>query len=266
MSEQGKRLQKRKEEDAAFNKMLLWLAGSVVLEGLTLLLRRFYIDFSYTDLGLALAEGLDAFFGVFRFLGAVLFIAGCVWTFLWARNGKKKLLPVVLTCVVLWLWVASVLCYGLNQLGMTLLCALPVAVAVLSAIFFLYQREFFYNGILLAVGVAALWVYRQIYMNHPRMSICGFAAVWVFLILVAVAAFRLSRKDGKVGSLRVLPAGASYLSIYLTCAVVAAALLAAVLVSAVVSPFASITAAFYLMFVLIAWLFCLAVYYTVKLM
>ena len=162
MSEQGKRLQKRKEEDAAFNKMLLWLAGAVLLEGLALLLRRFYIDYAYTDFGVAFAQGLDNFFGVFRFLGAALFLAGCVWTFLWIKGGRKKLLPVIVTCAVLWLWIASVLCYGLNELGMTLLCALPVAVAVLSAIFFLYQREFFWNGILVAVGITALWVYRQI--------------------------------------------------------------------------------------------------------
>ena len=258
MSEQGKRLQKRKEEDAAFNKMLLWLAGAVLLEGLTLLLRRFYIDYAYTDFGVAFAQGLDNFFGVFRFLGAALFLAGCVWTFLWIKGGRTKLLPVLVTCAVLWLWIASVLCYGLNELGMTLLCALPVAVAVLSAIFFLYQREFFWNGILVAVGITALWVYRQIYMNHPRLTYVGFALVWVFLVLAAVAAFRLSRKDGKVGAVRVLPAGTSYLSIYLTCAVVAVALLAALLIG--------VTSAIYIIFVLAGWLFCLAVYYTVKLM
>ena len=248
MSEQGKRLQKRKEEDAAFNKMLLWLAGAVLLEGLTLLLRRFYIDYAYTDFGVAFAQGLDNFFGVFRFLGAALFLAGCVWTFLWIKGGRKKLLPVIVTCAVLWLWIASVLCYGLNELG----------VAVLSAIFFLYQREFFWNGILVAVGITALWVYRQIYMNHPRLTYVGFALVWVFLVLAAVAAFRLSRKDGKVGAVRVLPAGTSYLSIYLTCAVVAVALLAALLIG--------VTSAIYIIFVLAGGLFCLAVYYTVKLM
>ena len=46
MSEQGKRLQRRKQEDAAFNKMLLWLAGAVVLEILTFVLRRIYINYS----------------------------------------------------------------------------------------------------------------------------------------------------------------------------------------------------------------------------
>ena len=258
MSEQGKRLQKRKEEDASFNKMLLWLAGSVVLEGLTLLLRRFYMDYSYTDFGMALAMGLTSFFSVFRFVGAALFIAGCVWTFLWVRGGRKKRLPVIVTCVVLWLWVASVLCYNGGQMGMTLLSALPVAVAVLSAIFFLYQREFFYNGILLTVGVTALWVFRQIYMDHPTMSLCGFIAVWAFLALTAGAAALLSRRGGKLGAVRVLSAGASYLSIYLTCAVVAAALLVALLVG--------VASAMYALFVLVGWLLCLAVYYTVKLM
>ena len=55
-----------------------------------------------------------------------------------------------------------------------------------------------------------------------------------------------------------LPAGTSYLSIYLTCAVVAVALLAALLIG--------VTSAIYIIFVLAGWLFCLAVYYTVKLM
>lgn len=61
-----------------------------------------------------------------------------------------------------------------------------------------------------------------------------------------------------MGAVRVLPAGTSYLSIYLTCAVVAVALLAALLIG--------VTSAIYIIFVLAGWLFCLAVYYTVKLM
>lgn len=258
MSEQGKRLQRRKQEDAAFNKMLIWLAGSVVLEGLTLLLRRFYINYAYTDFGVGLAMGLNGFFGVFRFLGLALVIAGAVWLLLSLRGGKKIVLPSVCTGVVLWLWIASVLCYGTNEMGMGMLCVLPAAVAVLAAVFFLYQREFFYNAILVGVGITALWVYRQIFMNHPRMTYCGFAAVWALMVLAAAAAFLLSKREGKLGFLRVLPAGASYMSIYLTCAVVALTLLVALLVG--------VAAAYYAIFVLIGWLFCLAVYYTVKLM
>jgi hypothetical protein len=258
VSEQGKRLQRRKQEDAAFNKMLLWLAGAVVLEILTFLLRRIYINYSYTDFGVGLMVALNSFFGVFRFAGAVLTVAGAVWLLLSLKGGKKLVAPGVFTGVMLWLWAASVLCFGLNTMGMQILCVLPVAVAVLAAIYFLYQREFFYNTILVGIGITALWVYRQIYMNHPRMTYCGFAAVWVGLAAAAALAFLLSRRKGKLGFLRVLPAGAGYPSIYLTCAVTAAVLLAALLVG--------IAVAYYAIFALIGWLFCLAVYYTVKLM
>ena len=258
MSEQGKRLQRQKQEDAAFNKMLIWLAGAVVVEGLTLLLRRLYINYSYTDLGIGIALGLSNFFSVFRFLGALLFAAGCVWTGLTIKKQGKKALPLAVTGVVLWLWVVSLLCYQLGEMGMGILCVLPAVVAALAAVFFLYQREFFYNAILGAVGITALWVYRQIFMMHPRMSYCGFAAVAVVMALAALAAFQLSKRGGKLGSVRVLPAGASYLTIYLTCAVVVLALVAALILG--------VSAAYYVMFVLIGWLFCLAVYFTVKLM
>lgn len=258
MSEQGKRLQRQKQEDAAFNKMLLWLAGAVVVELLTLLLRRLYINFSLTDFGIGVALGLNSFFGVFRFLGIVLVLAGCVWVGLTLRKGGKKVLPLACTGVALWLWVASVLCYGSNEMGMGILCVLPAVVAALAAIFFLYQREFFYNAILGGIGITALWVYRQIFMMHPRMTYCGFAAVWAAMALAAAGAFLLSKRDGKVGSLRIMPAGASYVTIYLTCAVVALTLLAALILG--------IGMAYYAMFVLIGWLFCLAVFYTVKLM
>lgn len=252
MSEQGKRLQRQKQEDAAFNKMLIWLAGCVVVEGLSLLLRW------VCAYNLYLMVGLNSFFGVFRFLGAVLFAAGCVWTGVTLRKKGKKALPLACTGAVLWVWIVSVLCYGNNQTGLLVVCVLPGVVAVLAAVFFLYQREFFVDAILVGVGMAALWVYRQIFMNHPTMTYCGFAAVWVLMALAALAAFRLSKRSGKLGNVRVFPAKVSYLPIYLTCAVVALALLAALILG--------VEAAYYVIFVLIGWLFCLAVYYTVKLM
>lgn len=262
MSEQEKRAQRRKQEDAAFNKMLLWLAGCVALEGLTLLLRQIYLNFSYDDLGFAVAGGVDAFFGVFRFVGAVLTLVGCVWLFVsyqrQGKRGKRLILPLVCTGVVAWLWIASVLCHGLNETGMGLLCMLPVAIAVLALVFFLYQREFFYNSVLGGVGLVALWVFRKIYEGHPTLTICGFVAVWVAMAAAAFFAFKLSGWEGMAGHVRILPAGANYVPIFLTCAVVAAALLAALLIG--------VASAYYIMFVVIGWLFCLAVYYTVKLM
>ena len=259
MNEKGKRLQRQKQEDAAFNKMLVCLGGILVLELLSLLVKRFYLNYTTTELGMGFALGLNSFFGVFRFAGVLLVAAGFLWMWLTHKKGKKVTLPLVCTCLVLWLWVASVLCYGLNTLGVDLLCALPVALAVLCGIFFLYQREFFFNAVLGAVGIAALWVARQIYMNHPRMTYCGVALVCVVMAVAAFAAFRLSKRGGKLGKLQVVSAGASYLPMYLTCVVVVLAVVVALLLNVSLVGYYAIAA-------LVAWLFCLAVYYTVKLM
>ena len=259
MNETGKRLQRQKQEDATFNKMLLWLAGIVCLELLTLLLKRVYFNFSLTDFGIGLASVISAFFGVFRFAGAVLFLAGCVWTILSLRKGKKLALPLACTGAVLWLWAAAVLCYGMNVTGMSVLTALPVALAVLCAIFFLYQHEFFFSACLGAVGIAAIWVFHKIYMNHPRLTYGGAAAVCVLMAVAALAVRFMSGKNGKVYKVQVFSPKGSYLPLYLTCAVVALAVILAVLLNAA-------TIGYYALFVLVGWLFCLAVYYTVKLM
>lgn len=262
MNEQEKRIQRRKEEDSAFNRMLLWLAGCVVLEALTLLLRQLY--FSYTDLGLAVAGALNAFFNVFRFAGLVLTAAGAVWTVLSIRQGKhgKQLAaPIACTGAAAWLWAVSLMCSNYTfayETGMGLLCVLPVVIAALAAVFFLYQREFFFNALLGGAGITALWVYKHIYMNHPRATYLGFAVVWVFLAAGAVAAFMLKQRKGRALGRQILPAGANYPLLLLTCVLSAAALAAALAIG--------VAAAYYIMFALIAWLFCLAVYYTVKLM
>lgn len=258
MSEQEKRVQRRKQEDAAFNKMLIWLGGCLLLGLLTVLLYQVYINVS---LGIYTTAALEAFFNVYRFLGAVLAVAALVWLVRSARQGKagKELaLPTVCAGVLLWLWLLSALFWGYNEVGAALMCVLPAVAAGLSAIFFLYQREFFCNAVIGCVGVIALWVYRQIYLYHPRMTYCGFAAVWVFLALCAWAALLLQKRQGMALGLRILPVKANYPLIWLTCAVSAVALIAALALG--------VASAYYVMFALIGWLFCLAVYYTVKLM
>lgn len=262
MSEQEKRIQRRKQEDAAFNRMLIWIAVCVVLEVLTLLLRRIYLNFSATSTGIAVAGGLHSFFGVFRFLGIVLTLAGAVW--LWnvamrqGKRGKELLLPGICTGVVLWLTVFSILGHTRSDAGMALLCALPVVVAVLAAIFYLYQRDFFVCAVLGVVGIIALWVLGQLFTSHSAVVYLGFALVWVLMAVTAWAAWTLRKREGKAFGLRLLPVGTNYALLWATCAVVAAALLLGILIGA--------ASAYYLLFAVVAWLFCLAVYYTVKLM
>ena len=83
-------------------------------------------------------------------------------------------------------------------------------------------------------------------------------AGFVALAAVAALALQLRKTDGRLGALRVLPAGSSYMMTWLTCAVTAAAMAAALAVG--------VSLCHYLLYVLVGWLFAQAVFFTVKMM
>ena len=254
MTEKEKRIQRRKAEDAVFNRMLLCLLGAVIAEVVVLIVKRVYLDV----VNVALANALYHVFGVLRFLGLALAVVGIVWCVLWKKKGKKMALPVICTVVVAALWIIALLTYQLNAFGVRVLMALPAIVAVLMLIYFLYQRAFVVNAVLTGGGMAALWLYRRYYMNHPTAIIVCFVLGLIVLVLAALLAWKLRQTGGKLGKLRLMPEGSDYVICWITCAVVAVAMILALLLG--------VSAAYYLLFVLIAWLFCQAVYFTVKLM
>ena len=255
MFDKGKRERRASQEDVAFNRMLLWLAGAVVVELIVLFVRQIYVNMLF---GVMVAYGLSQFFHVFNFVGAALVVAGIVWAVRNTRSGKSAVLPWALTGGVAFLWVMSVLAYYLFDVGMNLMMVLPGVAAVLIVVFFLYQREFFYNAMLAGGGLAALWMYRQYYWEHPTMIRVCFIAGLVVLAAAAVLSFLLMQNGGKLGKLRVLPPDTRYVIGWVTCGVTALAMILTLVMGGVVG--------YYLMFVLAGWLFIQAVFFTVKMM
>ena len=84
----------------------------------------------------------------------------------------------------------------------------------------------------------------------------GLAALLVFVLWLKKGDGVIRRGGGR--EMRLMPKGANYWASLISCA----AGLAAVLASLALGP----SAAYYLIFAMIAWLFGLLVYYTVKLM
>ena len=82
MTDKERRNQRRSAEDAVFNRMLLWLLGAVVAEVIILLVKRFYIDFTATSLGIGIAVVLSHIFQVYRFVGLALTVLGIISTLL----------------------------------------------------------------------------------------------------------------------------------------------------------------------------------------
>lgn len=257
MADQAKRQQRRNEEDAIFNRMLLWLVGAVVAEAVVLVIKRLYVDFKATDLGISIASGLMSFFRVFTFVGLALTVLGVIWCLAVRKKGKGLRLAVGCTAAVGFLWIVALLCWRLYDTGVKILVALPIAAAVLILIWFLYQRAFFCNAVITACGLALLWIFRQYNGSRSAGMVVVFILGWALLVAAAVVLGVARKNGGHLGRLSIQGTFV-YVSIWLTCAVVAVALLLAFLLGAAVT--------YYLLYVLIGWLFCLAVFYTVKML
>lgn len=250
---------RRKQEDMALNRLLVWFAIAIGYEALVLLLKRFYVNFRTTDFEIDLAVGLAAVFGVFQWAGLVLAAAAAVWLVLSRKQGKPWVKPAILTAALTVLWITVFVTYRFGSGGgMDILGAVAPVAAVLAMVYYLYQREFFCNTVIAGCGILSLWFYRRYFQDHPNMVRAGYVLGWVLLAAAVVVFWKLSQNDGKWKKYRIFPADISYIPAYATCGLTAAVLAAALIGGS--------TAAFYAIFVLVIWLFCLAVYYTVRLM
>lgn len=260
--ERKKQLQqsaRRKQEDMALNRLLIWFAIAIGYEALVLLLKRFYVNFRATDFEIDLAVGLSAVFGVFQWVGLALAAAAAVWLVLSRKQGRPWVKPAVLTAVLLVLWATVFITYRFGHNGGTdLLGAVSPVAAVLAMVYYLYQREFFCNTVISGCGIFCLWLYRRFFQFHPNMIRAGYVLGWLLLAAAVVVFWKLSQNGGKWKQYRIFPDKISYVPAYATCGLTAIVLAAALIGGAAV--------AFYSIFVLVIWLFCMAVYYTVRLM
>ena len=119
-----------------------------------------------------------------------------------------------------------------------------------------------------------LWMLRHkdstVDPSSSRLTTYVFLAIVAILMVLGLVMLLQARKNGGVWSLagrevRVLPAEAGYSLIFLTLGILelnAYPLLVAVAAAAVMGG----NVGYYLIYVLVAWLFALLVYYTVKMM
>ena len=89
------REERRRQEDIALQRGLLWVAGAVVLEALLVLVNRFYINFRLTDAGINIYVGLGQWLPILRnvtLAAAVLVLLWAVWRL---RKGEKFGWPLI---------------------------------------------------------------------------------------------------------------------------------------------------------------------------
>lgn len=250
------RAEKKRREDQALNRVLWWFGGAVLLEFFLLLLNRFYINFDAS--GAALAHILA------RMLRGVAWVSlaaavGCGgWWWTRRKKGGKTFLPGALTMASAALFLCAAVSSLWRTVGVQFLYLSVPASAVLALIYYLYQRDFFLVSLQGVIALFAMWSYRKLIFIHAQAAYVILALCAVGVVALGVFTFVLQRGDGKLGKRRILAKKANYAMLYAAGGVTACALLAALLLGA--------AAAYWALFLVVAWLFAAAVYYTVRLM
>lgn len=255
---QNERETRRREEDAALNRGLAWIGVGIVLELLLLLVRRYYLNVYTTAESVNIALAFHSGLKVCRVIGLAGAVVCIVWAWLSWNKGSRSAFPGSLCVLCAVLAFISHVTMVFRDSGVRMLLMLVPACAGLALAFYLYQREFFWSGVFTGMGVVALWMIRHRGPGTVNVYLAVLYAVLGCALIVLIA--NRQGKTLKVGTLelRLLPRGAAWQPIGITVIANALAVLAALM--------SNITVAYYLIYVLAAWLFGLLVYYTVKML
>ena len=248
---------RRRQEDRDLNRALIWVGAAIILEFLLVLVNRYYINFRTTTESVNLAVAIHAGLNGLRWVSLAALVVCLVWTAVRLNRGGKAALPLILTAASGALLLCSQVILGFRDAGVRMLFWLVPAWAALALVYYLYQREFFLSALVSGLGVLGLWFVRHDGVVSPY-TIVAVAAI----LVVAGAMFWMKGHQGRLivkeGVKRMLPSDASYVLMFVSCLVSLAAIAAAAVLGGAVS--------YYLLFAMVAWLFALLVYYTVKMM
>lgn len=132
--ENSKQQMRRKKEDAALNKLLIWFGVAIVYEVIALLLKRFYINFrSNSTAEVYFAYGLSRVFSVLQWILPILTVAAVVWLVLNKRSGKAVRAPLLCTGLGVLLSFTVILAYRFFDTGVMILGVVAPVMAVLGA-------------------------------------------------------------------------------------------------------------------------------------
>lgn len=253
MSKNSNRVSKPVKRDEPMNgAMKLFLAGCVA-ELYLLVIRRFYVSGTIDQLLACYAALLYLIF-----VGLAVLAVGLIVALANRKNPKVSHIGWAVFGTGLFLGLSSLLVRTLGSSALTVLCVAVPAAMLLGVLWKLYDRECAWSLTILAISMLVLWVCRHLLGGGTFLSQAAMAGAVVYLVVLVAAAFLTRKADnsgGVLGKIRVLPANADALPIYVSCGLSFVAVIIALF---------STSVAYYAMWALALVVFILAVYYTVK--
>ena len=245
----------RKQEDMALNRGLIWVGIAILMELLLIVVKRGYLEYGFEASDIDLAIAMAGILKVVRLAAPVLAVLCLVWVFLQLKRQKAAWLPVSAAVILAVIGLCAHVSVTFKDAGVAMLFMLVPALAGLALVFYLYQREFFLAALAAGLSALGLWFVRA-GVGFGKETLI--ALVGIVIVLAVLAG--LKKNGGKMQVLgkcyETLPKDTDYRLPLLTCVIGLAVLLAAMALGGAI--------AYYLMFVMVAWLFVLLVYYTVK--
>ena len=253
--DKNEREAQRRQEDRALNRALIWVGVAIILEFLLVLVNRYYINYTTSMESINRVLAIQAALVGLRWVSLAVLIVCVVWMLLRLSKNGNAALPGVLCIAAIMLLLCSHILLNFRDTGLRMLFWLVPAWAALALVYYLYQREFFFSALLSGLGVLGLW-----FVRHAGAVSLYTILIVVVIVLLALGMFFLKKKKGVLalgkGKAHLLPEEASYSLVFLSCAVS--------LVVIALSAFVGGSLAYYLLYAMVAWLFALLVYYTVK--
>ncbi len=253
-----KRTERMLRKDRNVNLATCLLMAGLIAEFYLLLINRYFVK---GTVGQVLAA--NSFLRVMTYVGLAAAVAGAVMLAMRKKNARcARYGGWVLGCGVFFAF-SSILMRKIYNGGTTAMCILVPVAMILGIIALLYQREFAVESAALAVSIAALALL-NVGADKPGwvglVKGCAAAAL-ALLAAITLCTAAVKKNGGVLGSggkqLRVFPDKADYRLVFGTLALCLALLALALIVPG---------AAFYGMWILAVAAFCLAVYYTIKLL
>lgn len=241
-----------KHDEPMNGAMKLFLAGCVA-ELYLLVIRRFYVSGTAQQLLACYAALLYVIYA-----GLAVLAVGLIVALTGKKHPKQVRLGWSVFAAGVFLALSALLVRTLGGSALTVLCVVVPVVMLLGILWRLYDRECAWSLTILAASLIVLWICRHLLGGSSMLSQLAMAGAVVYLILLVVAGFltrKVDQNNGLLGKLRVLPATADALPIYVACALSFVAVAIALF---------STTVAYYAMWALALVVFVLAVYYTVK--
>ena len=248
-----KREEKQRREQEALSRVFNIFLIGIAAECYLLLLYNKFVNGSGQEM--AAMSYVVEYLG---YAGVLVAMVGIVMA-VWKRRERGGRAGLWLLGVGVFFAFTGLIALNIYPQGTTFLCVLIPILTVLGLVYCLFQREFFFNTVVLSGAIFTLWLCRRGLgtVNWNTKVTVGVIVVLVGLVAAAALLRVLQTRGGKWGELRIFAPACDYRVIY--------GVLALTFVSLLLALALPVTA-YYTMWVLGALLFGLAVYYTTKLM